>query len=156
MLEPNSSVDAIWTAAFDGTALPNPGRIGLGAVLNAPDGRRFEISRPAQQHGCNNEAELLALCALLELADELGAERLHINGDSDVAVRYVQGQASTQSAHLLPLIARAQQLASQFGCVELHWVPQHRNQEADALARQALGLPERQVERKARSGHKRR
>ncbi|MBS1156644.1 MAG: ribonuclease [Proteobacteria bacterium] len=154
MIECEQAADPVWLAAFDGSALPNPGRIGLGAVLCAPDGRRFEISEPARQNGCNNEAELLALCTLLELANELGAERLCIRSDSDVAVRYVLGQASTQVVQLLPLIARAQQLARGFARFELRWVPQHRNREADALARKALGLPARPSEgtRKRRKG----
>lgn len=143
MIDVEPRADPVWRAAFDGSALPNPGRIGLGAVLSAPDGRRFEISEPARQNGSNNEAELLALCALLELADSLGAKRLCISSDSDVVVRYVLGQASTQVAQLLPLIARAQQLVDRFGQLELRWVPQHRNREADALARKALGLPAR-------------
>lgn len=154
MIDVEPGADPVWRAAFDGSALPNPGRIGLGAVLSAPDGQRYEISEPARQNGSNNEAELLALCALLELADSLGAKRLCISSDSDVAVRYVLGLASTQVAQLLPLIARAQQLASGFARFELRWVPQHRNREADALARKALGLPDRQSEntRKQRKG----
>ena len=36
--------DDFWQVWFDGSALPNPGKIGIGAVLIAPDGRSEEKS----------------------------------------------------------------------------------------------------------------
>lgn len=129
-----------WQAWFDGAALPNPGRLGLGLVLRAPDGReQTQVLKP-QTHGCNNEAELQALCAVLQLAREAGARRVQAWGDSDVAVRYVNGSAQTSIARLLPWIHEAQALLAGFEYAALGWVPRHRNQEADALSRQALGL----------------
>lgn len=45
----------------DGSTLPNPGRMGLGAVWTAPDGTRHTLSQLAPCVGCNNEAALRAL-----------------------------------------------------------------------------------------------
>ena len=42
--------------------------MGLGVVLLSPDGARREQSGLAPGHGCNNEAELHALCLALDLA----------------------------------------------------------------------------------------
>jgi ribonuclease HI len=134
-----------WQAWFDGSALPNPGKIGIGAVVIAPDGRRFEKSVQLGQHGCNNQAELHALCAALELAHNAGAQHLLVRGDSDVAISYVTGTSSTQIASLTPLIAKARDLLSRFERVELQWVPRHRNTEADRLCRQVLGLTQKPV-----------
>lgn len=131
-----------WQAWFDGSAHPNPGNIGIGVLLLAPDGTRHERSVRAGA-GCNNEAELSALCAVLELADSLGARRLLVRGDSDVAVRYVRGQESTAIAPLCALIARAQAGLARFAEVQLLWIPRHRNGEADRLSRAALGLPDK-------------
>lgn len=133
-----------WQAWFDGTALPNPGRLGLGAVLLSPAGVRRELSQPAGRVGCNNEAELLALIAVLELASELGARRIALHGDSDFAIRAGRRQALepvTRLPRLLPLIARLDELLGRFEVALLSWVPRHRNADADRLARQALGLP---------------
>jgi hypothetical protein len=80
--------------------------MGLGVVLLSPDGDRRERSCLAQGHGCNNEAELHALCLAIDLALAAGRGGSELRGDSDVAVRYVTGVASTAVARLLPLIAR--------------------------------------------------
>lgn len=129
-----------WQAWFDGSALPNPGKLGIGLILQAPDGSVCERSFIARESGCNNEAELLALCALLELARDKGVRRLQIHGDSDVAVRYVNGTDATSITRLLILIRRSQTLLAGFEEVTLRWVPRHRNIAADELSRRALGL----------------
>jgi ribonuclease HI len=129
-----------WQGWIDGSALPNPGKMGLGIVLMAPDGERHEQSLRLADHGCNNEAELLALCALFELATLHRARRLTIHSDSDLVVSYVNGTGSTAIQRLQNLVARAQAWLPKFGHVDLRWVPRHRNQAADALSRHALGL----------------
>lgn len=134
------SVNEVWQAWFDGAACPNPGRIGLGAVLLAPDGRRFEHARIAADSGCNNEAELLALCELLELAHSEGARHLAVCGDSDFVVAHLLGANTTQVVRFAAPLARARQLLSGFASVSLKWVPRHRNRDADRLSRGALGL----------------
>ena len=137
------SVDIYWQGWFDGSARPNPGDIGIGAVLLAPDAHRFEKSERLSGNGCNNEAELQALCALLEMAFAAGARHLQVRGDSDVTIRYVNGPEATAIEPLLTLVLRARQLMAHFDDVQLTWIPQQRNAEADRLSRQALGLPDR-------------
>lgn len=114
--------------------------MGLGVVLRSPPGVIREESARAAGTGCNNEAELHALCLALDLAWVAGARQLIVHGDSDVTVRYVTGAGKTSVVRLLPLIARAQQAMVRFDRVELLWLPRHRNADADRLSRQALGL----------------
>lgn len=132
-----------WRAWFDGAALPNPGKIGIGALVISPAGARFEKSALAGCNGCSNEAELHALCAALELAHGAGAKRLVVRGDSDIALRYVAGPDSTQILRLVMLVAHARDWLRRFDDVQLLWVPRHRNAEADRFSRQALGLPDK-------------
>ncbi len=129
-----------WLAWCDGSALPNPGRIGIGIVLVAPDGARRDASRVLGCCGCSNEAELRALCAALDMALEAGARRLEVRGDSDVALGYVRGPGATRIERLNVLVVAARERMRRFEHVELLWVPRHRNVEADRLAREALGL----------------
>lgn len=133
----------LWQAWCDGSALPNPGKIGVGVVLLSPDGIRSERAELPGCHGCNNEAELYALCAALELAYGMGAKRLLLRGDSDVAIRYVAGTDVTTIARLAELVAHVRQWLARFEEVQLLWIPRHRNGAADRLSRQALGLPDK-------------
>ena len=130
-----------WIIQCDGTARPNPGDIAIGAVLTAPDGARHTISRVTGHRGDGNEAEARALIAALVHAQELGARSLAITCDSDVVVAHTVRGAATTVPHLAVLYAEARALLASFDDVDLRWVPRHKNTEADALARGALGLP---------------
>ena len=50
-----------WLIWCDGSACPNPGRMGFGAVLRGPDGSTHTLSQAGHTSGCNNEAEARAL-----------------------------------------------------------------------------------------------
>lgn len=128
----------------DGSAVPNPGRMGLGAVLVAPDGMtRHTASESTTYTGCNNEAELRALMlALRTLAQHAATPThpVHIYCDSSLLVDQLGGGPAPPIARLAPLFDAARVQLAAAGAVSLHWVPRHRNAEADALARAALGL----------------
>lgn len=121
-----------WRGWFDGSAHPNPGRCGIGALLTGPHGIRLEISQAAG-HGNSSEAEYLALIALLEAAQQAGAAGITICGDSQVVIDDASGArapAPSLQAHRL----RAQALMAQLPALTLRWIPRHRNDRADALS----------------------
>ena len=131
----------VWAVYCDGSAVPNPGRMGLGAVLIAPDGvTRHTVSQATTATGCNNEAELRALLLALAALRGHGACALQIHSDSSVLVEQLGARPGPPIARLAPLFDEARRLLEGFGPVDLRWIPRHRNGEADALARQALGL----------------
>ncbi len=132
-----------WHIWFDGSACPNPGRIGLGVLVVGPEGQRREYSGVAAQGGCNNEAELLALGKALEMARESGARHVLLQGDSDFVVRHVNGLDTTEVIRLREIILRTRDLMSGFSECRLAWIPRHRNRDADRLSRAALGLPDK-------------
>lgn len=134
-----------WVAYCDGTALPNPGRIGLGAVLTAPDGTRHTLSQTTREPGCNNEAEARALLATLQELKLRGADMLLVHCDNSVVVEQVGGSATRPIPRLAGLFAEIRALLGSFDQANLVWIPRHRNGEADALARAALGLAEKRV-----------
>ncbi|SEO07575.1 ribonuclease HI [Duganella sp. CF517] len=134
-----------WRGWFDGSAHPNPGQIGIGALLCGPAGERLEISRRAG-HGNSGEAEYLALTALLEAAVRSGAHDLVVCGDSRVVVDDVnlsaQAVAAGRAAKGLEAHrARVTELLARLGTVSLRWVPRHRNGDADRLSQLAVGGP---------------
>ncbi len=129
-----------WLLHCDGSAWPNPGRMGLGAVLMAPDGTRHELSVATHLTGCNNEAELRAVMAALQLAQTQGARRLKVHCDNSLVVDQLRMTDPPPVARLASLFDEARAWVAAFECIEWQWVPRHRNAEADALARAAVGL----------------
>lgn len=132
-----------WRGWFDGSATPNPGVIGIGALLCGPGGERVEISRRAGD-GSSSEAEYLALIALLEAAQAAGAAPLTVYGDSQVVIADAAGNAKP-AAGLEEYRSRAQDLLAQLkaseatgAAVTLRWIPRHRNGDADRLSQQAV------------------
>jgi ribonuclease HI len=125
-----------WRAWFDGSAHPNPGNCGIGALLKGPAGERIEISRPAG-YGNSSEAEYRALIALLEAAVQCGAHGLTIYGDSKVVIDDLNGPYGAAAVSLLECRAAALALIAQLGDVTLRWIPRHKNGEADALSQLA-------------------
>ncbi|WP_219218825.1 ribonuclease HI family protein [Variovorax boronicumulans] len=129
-----------WTVYCDGSAVPNPGRMGLGALLIAPDGSRHALSRATHSVGCNNEAELRALTEALLAARAQGAAAVQVYSDNSILVEQLGGRAVKPIERLADLFDEARALLASFERVALQWIPRHRNAEADALARAALGM----------------
>jgi ribonuclease HI len=132
----------LWLASCDGTALPNPGRIGIGVVLIAPSGEKFTLAEAAGR-GCNNEAEVAALIAALTFARTHKARRIHVQTDSAVIIAQTTGPKRTTIDRLAKPFAIARALIATFECVELQLVSRRNNTQADTLARAAVGLPQK-------------
>jgi ribonuclease HI len=125
-----------WRAWFDGSARPNPGRCGIGARLQGPDGA-LEISRPAG-YGNSSEAEYLALIALLEAAVARGVAGLTVYGDSQVVIGDVTGADIDAAPALQAYRTTARALMARIAGLQLRWVPRHKNTQADALSQRAF------------------
>ena len=127
-----------WLAWFDGSAHPNPGRIGIGGLLRSPDGDTFEISSAAGQ-GDSNQAEYLALIAVLEAAVQIQPEQLVVYGDSQVVINAVMTAGSVGTHDLQRYCEQSRRLLAQLKAVRLTWIPREKNTAADALSQQAIG-----------------
>lgn len=114
--------------------------MGLGAVITAPDGTRHPLSIAAEGRGCNNEAELRALMAAMQYARRRGATALLVHCDNSVVVEQLAGTALEPFLRLAPLFEEVRAVLRSFTAARLVWIPRHRNREADALARAAVGL----------------
>ena len=133
-----------WVIHCDGSAWPNPGRMGLGVVLTGPDGTvQHQISEATTFTGCNNEAELRALMwALQWLALEgiATSTPVHVFSDNSVLVEQLSGHPKAPIDRLATLFDEAREALRQFPQARVQWIPRHRNGAADTLARAALGL----------------
>ena len=126
-----------WRGWFDGSAHPNPGACGIGALLRGPAGEHVLISRAAG-YGNSSEAEYRALIALLEAALERGVQGgLTVFGDSKVVIDDINGPFAGAVVALLDCRAIALALMAQLPDVSICWIARHKNGEADALSQRA-------------------
>lgn len=135
----HSGQPGTWRAWFDGSAHPNPGRCGLGALLLGPEGQRIALSQDGG-YGNSSEAEYQALLMLLAAARDAGAQELTVFGDSQVVINDVKGSPGAAAPSLAHLRSAALGLMAQLPGVALHWLPRHKNGEADALSQRAAAL----------------
>lgn len=136
-----------WIAHCDGGAWPNPGTMALGAVLTSPDEVVHQLSQRLDGSGCNNEAEWRATVAVIAFALKHGARGLQLHTDStQVRDHLSQPDSPALPPALQTWVDEARSLASGLRHFSVQWVPRHRNAQADALARQALGLPPKAVQ----------
>jgi len=134
--------------------MPNPGRMGIGAVLTAPDGARHTLSLATHTTGCNNEAELLALTLALQELRARGATAVRAYSDNSILVEQLAASEAKPIVRMAALFDDARALLASFDDARVQWIPRHRNGEADALARAALGFapkpPARHAKKKRR------
>ena len=136
----------LWVIHCDGSTIPNPGRMGLGATLLTPDGQQHTLSLTSSLVGCNNEAELRALMAALQQAHALGARAIAVRSDSSLLIEQLRPPQPGQRpaapiARLAELFDSARAWLARFDSVQWQWIPRNRNSAADTLARAALGAP---------------
>ena len=143
MVDPVSVPAHLWVIYCDGSAMPNPGR--MGAVLTEPNGTRHTLSQATPTKGCNNEAELRALMAALQELQRRGARALLVYCDNSILVEQLGSADAKPIARLACLFQEARVLLESFDHARLHWIPRHRNGQADALARAALGIVSRRA-----------
>lgn len=128
-----------WRGWFDGSAHPNPGKLGIGALLLGPNGERIEVSEAAG-YGSSSDAEYAALTAVLQaaLAVRPPPAQLLLYGDSQVVINDVLGTAAAGAKGLETQRATVVALLEQLHDVTLRWLPRHRNGEADRLSQLAI------------------
>ena len=73
--------------------------------------------------------------------EALGATTLQAYSDNSILVEQLDGRPAKPVARLAGLFDQARALLRGFDQFSLHWIPRHRNGEADALARAALAEP---------------
>ena len=125
------------TICIDGASRGNPGDAAIGVLVLADHSMVREI---AERIGVatNNVAEYKALLRGLDEAAALGATTVHIQSDSELLVRQVQGKYKVRNEALIPLYREALARLRRFGHVHIFHVPRTRNAGADGLANRAL------------------
>lgn len=122
----------------DGGARGNPGPAGIGVVIC--DEHHKIIGQHKQYIGeaTNNVAEYKALILALTEAQNLMADEILINMDSELIVRQMQGRYKIKDLRLKILAAQVLALIKQFKNVTFRHVPREQNKQADELVNEAI------------------
>ena len=130
----------------DGAARGNPGPASLGVVLieRSRADALSPLARPDATiseflgHATNNVAEWTGVVRALELATELGAERVDLFLDSKLIVEQLHGRWRVKDVKLQPLWAASKAILGGFRLWSATHVPRAQNSLADALANEAI------------------
>ena len=122
----------------DGGARGNPGPAAIGIVI------KNETSGTSTSMGMyigiatNNIAEYKALIEALKSANDLKAENVVCNLDSELVVKQLTGAYKVKEPHLARLWLEAKQLEKTLVHVEYKYIPREYNKEADKLVNKVL------------------
>ena len=130
------------TAHIDGASRGNPGPAAYAVVLESADGSKLTSFSEYLGEATNNVAEYQALLAALEYALRNHYLRIHVQTDSELLARQIEGVYKVKSAGLKPLQAQARQMIARLESFSIQHVPREQNHEADHLANQALEAAE--------------
>ncbi len=130
----------------DGACSGNPGRAGIGVVINPAGGEAGHAEGNRQRRiseyigiATNNIAEYSALIRGLEEARSMGIRKIKIFLDSELLVKQMNGIYRVRNGRLVPLFNRAKEILEAFESYKITHIRRERNKEADSLARQAVG-----------------
>lgn len=136
--------DAKFLLYTDGSAQPNPGPCGCGAVMIDENADIVWTLSEFLGEGTNNIGELFAILRGVARAMEMGITRLHVYSDSELSVHLLTGEKQTKKEHLQYIVQRIQKTLAKKPSlkVEFSWVKAHNghrwNEMADRLANSAL------------------
>ena len=120
------------TIQIDGAARGNPGPAAFAYVI-------AELGQPMIEESgllgseTNNIAEYTALVRVLERATQEGLQQLHIQSDSELLVKQMNGEYRVKNAELKVLYDAAQDLLQGFSHVRIQHIRREQNKRADEL-----------------------
>lgn len=125
------------TIYTDGGARGNPGPAGIGIVIKS-GGKTVKEYGEYIGRATNNQAEYKALISALESAEEMGAEEIDLNMDSELIVKQLKGEYKVRASELAPLFLKVHNLRAGFKKFSVRHIPREKNKEADKLVNEAI------------------
>lgn len=126
----------------DGGARGNPGPAASGAVLKLlENGREGETIATASKYlgkDTNNQAEYTAIIIGLEKAKKIGASRVEVHLDSELATKQLNGEYRVKNPDIAKRFLEVRNLMHAFERVTFKHIPREKNKEADAIVNQVL------------------
>ncbi|KAK8923701.1 hypothetical protein KSP39_PZI019443 [Platanthera zijinensis] len=122
-----------WKVVVDGAS----GRhsLGVGVILESPQGIRIEQTVVVHFPITNNQAEYEAVIAGLRLARELGVHDVEVLTDSMVVASQINGEFEVREPTLQLYLAKAKRIIGAFQTFSIRHVSREENEQADQLAK---------------------
>ena len=128
---------------FDGACEPiNPKGIATYGFIICKNGKKIGQDKglacePFSSKSSNNVAEYTALIKALETVKNKKLDKkIIIKGDSQLAIRQMQGIYSVNAPRIIPLYNKAKKLAMGLD-IKFEWIPREKNEDADYLSHKA-------------------
>ena len=134
----NKNLENNYVLQFDGCSKGNPGLAGAGAVILKNGKEIWCDSLFVSEKATNNQAEYAGLILGLKAAIELQISELHVEGDSALVIRQINGEYNVHSSNLLELYEAAKQLQTNFKTISFSHIYRDKNKRADELANSAV------------------
>ncbi|XP_019414564.1 PREDICTED: uncharacterized protein LOC109326326 [Lupinus angustifolius] len=132
---PEGDPEQVWTIFVDGSS--NLRSSGAGILLEDGQGVTIEHSLTFTFPTSNNQAEYEACIAGLQLAKEVGAHKVLICRDSQLAVSQITGAYQTKDTLLRKYLLKVKELMTDFDEATIQHVPRESNARADILSKLA-------------------
>ncbi|XP_042415198.1 uncharacterized protein LOC122004365 [Zingiber officinale] len=113
---------------------------GIRILLISPQEERMQLFVQLDYWATNNEVEYEALLAGLQAARHVGAIRVLIHSDSQLAAQQLMGTFEISNTHLKLYVEAFKKLKANFQEVTIQKIPRAENQSADELAKLASSL----------------
>lgn len=126
-----------WTMYFTGSVMKTGAGVGL--LFVSPLGEHMRYAVRLHFPVSNNMAKYEVLLARLHIAIELDIKRLDIRGDSQLVVDQVMKESSCHDEKMTAYCNAVRRLEDKFDGLELNHIARKYNEEADELAKLALG-----------------
>ena len=140
----------IYKCYFDGATYPkNPGIMGIGFLIKDPTGKTIFEHGEKLERGTNNEAEYMALNALMTKLDQMNISKAEIYGDSQLVINQVLGSWKVNAKNLLTLNLESRTLYLKVPGWKVNWLPREKNTAADKLSKKPFQKENPAVEKKA-------
>lgn len=134
----------------DGASRGNPGLAGAGVIIKDEQGQTVETIQKFLGRSTNNQAEYQALIEGLTAVARHEPAEVTVRMDSELVIKQMNGIYRVRHPQIMPLYARAMEVAGKLPSVTFVHVPRERNPGADELAN--LAIDTRMIKNRGASG----
>lgn len=122
----------------DGGSRGNPGIAGIGILIEDKEGNVIRAISQFIGEQTNNVAEYKALSRALEVALDIGIEKVTCYLDSELVVKQIKGEYKVKNERMIDMYNMIMPLVKRFSSFQIVHIRRELNKKADQLANEAM------------------